>query len=67
MAVRSGNHSSEVRGWAASVLGKLGEHAAPAVPALTKYHAEAKAAEEAWQREANEAYAAGLWNPSPNR
>ena len=37
MAVRSENHSSEVRYRAASVLGKLGEHAAPAVPALTEY------------------------------
>ena len=37
MAVWSGKHSSEVRAAAAFVLGKLGEHAAPAVPALTEY------------------------------
>ena len=30
------NQSSEVRGSAAEALGKLGEHAASAVPALTK-------------------------------
>ena len=36
MAVWSGKHSSEVRREAAAALGKLGEHAAPAVPALTK-------------------------------
>ena len=36
MAVWSGNQSSEVRIEAAEALGKLGEHAAPAVPALTK-------------------------------
>ena len=31
------NQSSEVRGSAAEALGKLGEHAASAVPALTNY------------------------------
>ena len=36
VAVWSGNQSSEVRYRAASALGKLGEYAAPAVPALTK-------------------------------
>ena len=37
MAVWSGNQSSEVRRTVASALGKLGEHAASAVPALTNY------------------------------
>ena len=38
VAVWSGeNQSSEVRSAAAEALGKLGEHAASAVPALTKY------------------------------
>ena len=36
MAVWSGNQSSEVRMKAAAALGELGEHAAPAVPELTK-------------------------------
>ena len=36
VAVWSGKHSSEVRWKAAETLGNLGEHAAPAVPALTK-------------------------------
>ena len=36
VAVWSENQSSEVRKVAAEALGKLGEHAAPAVPALTK-------------------------------
>ena len=34
--VWSADSSSEVRWKAAAALGKLGEHAAPAVPALTK-------------------------------
>ena len=37
MAVRSGKQSSEGRYRAAEALGKLGEHAAPAVPVLTEY------------------------------
>ena len=37
MAVWSGNQSSEVRNAAGFALGKLGEHAASAVPALTEY------------------------------
>ena len=36
VAVRLGNQSSEVRRTAAEALGKLGEHAASAAPALTK-------------------------------
>ena len=37
MAVWSGKQSSEVRDKAAATLRKLGEHAASAVPALTKF------------------------------
>ena len=37
VAVWSENRSSEVIAAAASALGKLGEHAASAVPALTTY------------------------------
>ena len=37
------NQSSEVRMAAAEALGKLGEHAASAVPALTNYLAHEKA------------------------
>ena len=36
VAVWSGHQSSEVRYTAGATLGKLGEHAAPAAPALTK-------------------------------
>ena len=36
VAVWSGKQSSEVRKTAAAALGKLGEHAASAAPALTK-------------------------------
>ena len=37
VAVWLENQSSEVRQLAANALGKLGEHAAPAVPVLTEY------------------------------
>ena len=37
VAVWSEHQSSEVRGRAACALGKLGEHAASAAPALTQY------------------------------
>ena len=41
VAVWSGRtRAREVRGAAAEALGKLGEHAASAVPALTKYLAD---------------------------
>ena len=50
VAVWSGNQSSEVREIAAGALGKLGEHAASAVPALTKYlaHEDAEVRRGGW-------------------